>query len=109
MNYLDKRFERSVLNTEFYPVLLQLREIMTSIKDEKLEKHHAKLIKSGRIHEESSVREGLDYLVSEVTELRESLEQQDDGSVVLREVADVINCAEIIGAVIIRNSGMAKS
>jgi hypothetical protein len=66
------------------------------------------LIKSGRIHEESTVREGLDHLISEVRELWESPEQQDDGSIVLREVADVINCAEIIGAVIIRNSSLVK-
>jgi hypothetical protein len=81
---------------------------MTVIKDEKLEKHYTKLITSGRIHEESTVREGLDHLISEVRELWESLEHQDDESIVLREVADVINYAEIIGAVILRNSSLVK-
>ncbi len=88
----------SVLDPKFYPSLVELHEKMASIKEEKLLSRHNKLIKIGRVDCETNVREVWQHLISEVDELGIELETGGGLDKVLREIADVINCAEIIGA-----------
>ena len=100
MNHLDLTNSGNVLGTNFRPKLERLREEVAVIKDIKLVSRHRKLMAINRLDVEFNCGEVLEHLVSEVVELRAELVNASDCDVVLKEVADVINCAEIIGALV---------
>jgi len=103
MSHLDITFPGSVINDNFKPRLLDARDLLTSIKDEKLISRHNKLLAINRVDAEGNCREVYEHLISEVKELGFELENTSDTLTVLMEVADVINCAEIIAALVLEN------
>ena len=100
MNHLTLTFQGSVTGSSFMPKLQRLREVIKEIKDDKLESRHAKLKAIGRLDAEASCREVFAHLKEEVGELEVELLKGSDSDTVLKEVADVINCVEIIGALV---------
>ena len=100
MSHFDITFPGIVINADFKPKLLKLRKYIATIKDNKLESRHIKLKALNRIDAEGNCKEVYDHLLSEYLELGVELQKGSDFYTVLKEVADIINCAEIIGALV---------
>ena len=98
MNHFDLKFSGSVLYDGFYPLLVSVRTILQSLKEQKLRSRHEKLKIIGRLDAETNITEVFNHLIEEVNELRVELENGSDLVTVLKECADIINCTEIIGA-----------
>jgi hypothetical protein len=98
-------FKGGVLETSFYTVLQRARYILRGIKEEKLHSRRAKLIAINRLDAEADVWEVFNHRKEEVEELRIELEKGSDYETTLREIGDVINCAEIIGAAVLVKEG----
>lgn len=87
-------FEGSVCNPENYKKLVQIRPLLDIIKENKLWARHDKY--KGESRRGLVIAENIYlHLQEEVKELERGLEENDKANV-MEEIADVINCAEIL-------------
>lgn len=96
MNLLKAYFVGSILNPENKKALDFARERLQPIKDEKLWARHEK--NNDKRHRGTAYVENIfKHLKEEVAELGEGL-RKDDFDNAIEEIADIINCAEILAA-----------
>lgn len=100
MELLKSSIDGSVLEPENYIWLERLRFRLQKIKQDKLVARHEKNNEL-RHHGTAYASNVFNHIVEETGELKDAL-TNDDFDNALEEIADVVNCAEILGAILIK-------
>ncbi len=90
-----KYIQGSVMNMEFFEKLQKTKSYLEAIKSYKLELRHQK-----NIQKDWSQNAVLNHIKQEMVELDEGFDRNDDSNII-EELADVINCCEILATMIL--------
>lgn len=96
MSLLSCKVEGSICNPENYKLLQRARYYLRRHKEQKLWARHEKQNKQANY-----VPNIFNHIVEETEELKKAL-QKDDFENAIEEIADVVNCAEVLAAVLIK-------
>lgn len=101
MSLLTAKIEGSVCSPENYKLLQRARFYLQRPKEEKLRARHEK---NERLRHKgiAYAPNVFNHIVEETKELKAAL-ANDDFENAIEEIADVINCAEILAAILIEN------
>ena len=98
MNLLDNYIRGSVLNPENRKALEFARVRLALVKEEKLQARHKKNDAVGH-HGTAYATNVFNHIIEETKELQDALANNDFDNAI-EEISDVINCAEILAAIL---------